>query len=199
MDTRWRTAWITGASSGIGRALAIALTRNGVKVAASARSADALAEFARAYPGVAPLPLDVTDATAMMEGARSISGTLGPLDLAVFGAGIWLPMSARNFSAAKGAHSMAVNYQGVVNGIQSIIYETFEQLDFNAVERAAESIAKSSFVLSFGSGGASSMMAGEIETRLFRLGLKVASTDDHQLQLMRVAAAPAGTVIGAAR
>jgi short-subunit dehydrogenase len=121
MDTRWRTAWITGASSGIGRALAVALTRKGVKVAASARSADALAEFARAYPGIAPLPLDVTDATAMMEGARSISGTLGPLDLAVFGAGIWLPMSARNFSAAKAAHSVAVNYQGVVNGIEAVL------------------------------------------------------------------------------
>jgi DNA-binding MurR/RpiR family transcriptional regulator len=85
--------------------------------------------------------------------------------------------------------------QGVINGIQSIIYETFDQLDFAAVDRAAKAIAQSSFVLSFGSGGASSMMAGEIETRLFRLGLKVASTEDHQLQLMRVAAAPAGTVI----
>ena len=101
----------------------------------------------------------------------------------------------RYFAPAAGPSSVHEIAQGVVNGIQSIIYETFEHLDFNAVERAAESIAKSSFVLSFGSGGASSMMAGEIETRLFRLGLKVASTDDHQLQLMRVAAAPPGTVI----
>ncbi|MCS6758235.1 MAG: hypothetical protein MO852_03370 [Candidatus Devosia euplotis] len=29
------------------------------------------------------------------------------------------------------------------------------------------------------------MMAGEIEARMFRLGLKVASADDHQLQMMR--------------
>jgi DNA-binding MurR/RpiR family transcriptional regulator len=85
--------------------------------------------------------------------------------------------------------------QGVVNGIQSIIYETFEHLDFAAVERAGEAIAKSNFVLAFGSGGASSMMAGEIETRLFRLGLRVASTEDHQLQMMRAASAPPGTVI----
>jgi DNA-binding MurR/RpiR family transcriptional regulator len=101
----------------------------------------------------------------------------------------------RYFAPKAGPTSVAEIAQGVVNGIQSIIYETFEQLDFNAVERAAESIVKSGYVLAFGSGGASSMMAGEIETRLFRLGLKVASTDDHQLQLMRVAAAPAGTVI----
>src|SRR5689334_14347547 len=53
MAARWRTAWITGASSGIGRALAVALTRQGVKVAASARSADTLAELARTHPGIA--------------------------------------------------------------------------------------------------------------------------------------------------
>lgn len=101
----------------------------------------------------------------------------------------------RYVSPAVGPSSVHEIAQSVVNGIQSVIYETFEQLDFDAVERAAASIASSSFVLSFGSGGASSMMAGEIETRLFRLGLKVASSEDHQLQLMRVAAAPAGTVI----
>jgi DNA-binding MurR/RpiR family transcriptional regulator len=101
----------------------------------------------------------------------------------------------RYFAPTSGPTSVPEIAQSVVNGIQSIIYETFDDLDFNAVERAAESIVKSNFVLSFGSGGASSMMAGEVEARLFRLGLKVASTEDHQLQLMRVAAAPPGTVI----
>jgi DNA-binding MurR/RpiR family transcriptional regulator len=101
----------------------------------------------------------------------------------------------RYFALTAGPASVHDISQGVINGIQSIIYETFQHLDFEAVERAAESLAKSSFVLAFGSGGASSMMAGEIETRLFRLGLKVASTDDHQLQLMRTAAAPPGTVV----
>jgi DNA-binding MurR/RpiR family transcriptional regulator len=101
----------------------------------------------------------------------------------------------RYFAPTAGPSSVPEIAQGVINGIQSIIYQTFETLDFGAVERAAESIVKSSFVLAFGSGGASSMMAGEVEARLFRLGIKVASTDDHQLQLMRVAAAPPGTVI----
>ena len=39
MQAQWRTAWITGASSGLGRELAIALAERGVMVAASARSA----------------------------------------------------------------------------------------------------------------------------------------------------------------
>jgi short-subunit dehydrogenase len=127
MAARWRTAWITGASSGIGRALAVALARQGVKVAASARSGDTLAELARAHPGIAPLPLDVTDAAAMTQAARSIAGTLGPIDLAVFNAGIWEAMAARNFSSAKAAHSMAVNYQGVVNGVEAVLPAMLER------------------------------------------------------------------------
>jgi short-subunit dehydrogenase len=121
MATGWRTAWITGASTGIGRALAVALARRGVKVAASARSADTLAELARGHPGIAPLPLDVLDAAAMAEAVRSIEATLGPIDLAVLNAGTWEPMSTRNFSAAKAARSMAVNYQGIVNGLEALL------------------------------------------------------------------------------
>lgn len=127
MAAGWRTAWITGASSGIGRSLAVTLAQRGVKVAASARSADALAALAHSHPGISPLPLDVTDADAVTQAARSIAGTLGPLDLAVLGAGIWRPMSAHNFSAAKAAHSMAVNYQGVVNGIEAVLPAMLER------------------------------------------------------------------------
>ena len=56
-------------------------------------------------------------------------------------------------------------------------------------------IVKASYVLTFGSGGASSMIALELENRLFRLGLKVAASVDHQGQMMRAAGAPKGTVI----
>jgi short-subunit dehydrogenase len=121
MAAPWRTAWITGASSGIGEAVAIALARRGVKVAASARSADKLAALARAHAGIAPLPLDVLDLAAMQEAARSIAGTLGPIDLALFSAGIWESMTVRSFSAAKSAHAMAVNFQGIANGIEAVL------------------------------------------------------------------------------
>src|SRR5262249_59986967 len=79
----WRTAWITGASCGIGQALTIALARRGVKVAASARSEAKLSEIAGQHPGIAPLPVDVTALAAMAEASRSIASTLGPIDLAV--------------------------------------------------------------------------------------------------------------------
>lgn len=121
MATRWRTAWITGASSGIGRALALALVERGVKVVASARSADKLAELAAGHPGISPLPLDVTDLAAMRQATRSIAATLGSLDLVVLNAGVFAAMSARNFSASTAARSMDVNYQGVVHGIDAAL------------------------------------------------------------------------------
>ncbi|WP_375598572.1 MurR/RpiR family transcriptional regulator [Devosia sp. Naph2] len=101
----------------------------------------------------------------------------------------------RYFAPASGPSSVHEIAQGIVNGIQSTIYDTFDTLDFDAIERAAESIVKSSFILSFGSGGASSMMAVETEARLFRLGLKVAASIDHQVQMMRAASAPLGAVV----
>ena len=83
----------------------------------------------------------------------------------------------------------------IVNAAQSTLYSFFESLDPEALERAGERIAGSSYLLCYGSGGASSMVATEFETRLFRLGLRVTSSLDHQAQLMRAAAAPKGTVI----
>jgi len=101
----------------------------------------------------------------------------------------------RYFAPTSGPLSVREIAQGIVNGIQSTIYDTFDTLDFDAIERAAESIVKSSFILSYGSGGASSMMAVETEARLFRLGLKVAASIDHQVQMMRAASAPSGAVV----
>jgi DNA-binding MurR/RpiR family transcriptional regulator len=101
----------------------------------------------------------------------------------------------RYFAPASGPSSVREIAQGVVNGIQSTIYDTFDALDFDAIERAAESLVKSNFILCFGSGGSSSMVAGEAEARLFRLGLKVTSSTDHQVQLMRAASAPNGSVV----
>jgi NAD(P)-dependent dehydrogenase (short-subunit alcohol dehydrogenase family) len=121
MATPWRTAWITGASTGIGRALALELASHGVKVAASARSSDKLGELAGLAAGIAPLPLNVNDRSAIANAVRTIDATLGPIDLAVLNAGIWQPMTVKTFSAETAARSMAINYLGVVNGIEAVL------------------------------------------------------------------------------
>jgi short-subunit dehydrogenase len=115
---RWSVVWITGASSGIGRELAIRLAKAGSKVAVSARSGDKLADLAASHPGITAFPLDVTDTAATRTVVDAIEQTLGPIDLAVLNAGTWDPMSAKDFTAARANASMQVNYVGLANGVE---------------------------------------------------------------------------------
>jgi short-subunit dehydrogenase len=117
---RWSVVWITGASSGIGRELAIRLAKSGCKVAVSARSADKLAELAASQPGIVAFPLDVTNGPATQAVVDAIEQRLGTIDLAVLNAGTWDPMSAKDFSAARANASMQVNYIGLANGIEAL-------------------------------------------------------------------------------
>lgn len=118
---RWQNIWITGASSGIGRDLALQLARSGVKVAASARSADALAALCAAQAGITAYPLDVSDPAAVAKVAARILGDTGGLDLVILNAGVWHPMGADGFDAAKSADSMTVNYLGICYALEQLI------------------------------------------------------------------------------
>jgi short-subunit dehydrogenase len=118
---RWNVVWITGASTGIGRELAIRLAGEGCKVAVSARSADKLAELATAHSNITPFPLDVTNGAATKSVVAAIEAQLGPIDLAVLNAGTWDPMGAKDFTAARAEASMAVNYVGLTHGIEAIV------------------------------------------------------------------------------
>lgn len=118
---RWNVVWITGASSGIGRELAIRLASGGVKVAVSARSADKLIELAAAHANISAYPLDVTDGPATKATVDAIEATLGPIDLAVLNAGTWDPMGAKDFTAARAEASMRVNYVGLAQGVDAIV------------------------------------------------------------------------------
>ncbi|MCA3572967.1 MAG: SDR family NAD(P)-dependent oxidoreductase [Aestuariivirga sp.] len=113
----WKTAWITGASTGIGRDIALQLAEAGVKVAASARSAEKLAALG---PSVLTLPLDVTDAAACRAAVERIERELGPIDLAVLGAGTYSPVAIDDIDPARFAHMMDTNYMGVVNCLAAL-------------------------------------------------------------------------------
>lgn len=117
-----RVAWITGASSGIGAALALELADNGWQVAVSARRADALAKLCATNPArLRAFELDVTDRLACAETATAIAHALGPIDLAIFNAGIGANFDVRNFDADALNRRMSVNYGGVVNGIGAVL------------------------------------------------------------------------------
>lgn len=110
--------WITGASGGIGKALAQRFAKAGFRVAASARDAEALAELAAASGGrIEAVPLDVTDAEAM----RQAAARLAPIALAVFNAGTHVPMGAADFSAETLKRLFGVNLFGVAHGVEAVL------------------------------------------------------------------------------
>jgi NAD(P)-dependent dehydrogenase (short-subunit alcohol dehydrogenase family) len=84
-------AWITGASSGIGRACAVELGRRGAVVALSARRRERLDEVARqverAGGSALVVPCDVCDETQLEATAAAIASAHGKLDVAIANAG----------------------------------------------------------------------------------------------------------------
>lgn len=112
--------WITGASSGIGKAVALAYAQAGYTIAASARSQEALetlAAEASEMPGtIRPVPLDVTDKDAAKAAIEQIERTVAPIATAILNAGIYLPVDpSTEFDPAPYLDSMAVNYHGTVH------------------------------------------------------------------------------------
>lgn len=114
--------WITGASSGIGAALAIEMAEHGWQVAASGRDRSRLESVRARAPGaIYAFVLEVTDASAVRKTAEDIRALLGPIDLAVFNAGISSRFSVQHFDAEAIRHKMDVNYGGAVNGIAAVL------------------------------------------------------------------------------
>jgi NAD(P)-dependent dehydrogenase (short-subunit alcohol dehydrogenase family) len=115
LDQAGPLAWVTGASSGIGRALAQRLAREGWRVAVSARSADRLDELAREQPGrIFAFPLDITDQDAVGRTVAAICNRLGAIDMAVLNAGTYEPIWANNLDFAGFAKTFSVDLVGTV-------------------------------------------------------------------------------------
>ncbi len=83
----------------------------------------------------------------------------------------------------------------VCDGAAGALAQVRAALDVGTVERMALRLANSRRILALGSGGTSSMMAREVENRLFRLGLDVRSETDGQMQRMLASVAGPGTVV----
>lgn len=113
-------AWVTGASAGIGRGVALELARRGYTVYATARRADLLATLEEASQGlrgrIVAVPGDVCD----REGMAALYARLeaaGPVALAVFNAGGAWRDAREEFGGEGFQRTFAVNVQGVANGV----------------------------------------------------------------------------------
>jgi len=112
--------WITGASEGIGKAVALRLAEEGFKVYASARSKDKLNALAAEFSGkgkIIALPLDVADRAANQACVDKIISEAGQLSIAILNAGTFKPMNGSNLKFEDHDFTMAVNVDGVMNGL----------------------------------------------------------------------------------
>ncbi|WP_108682552.1 SDR family oxidoreductase [Methyloceanibacter sp. wino2] len=117
----WRTAWIVGASSGLGAALAKLLDGRVETVAISARSADNLNAMQEASQTLIAYPLDITDANAVARCYQDIEDKAGKIDLVVLSAGTWEMVLPPDIDPEVFKSSMDVNFMGVVNVLAQVV------------------------------------------------------------------------------
>lgn len=118
-------AWVTGASSGIGRGVALELARRGYTVAVTARRVEAL-EALIAEAGGAPGRIvahagDVTDSERMAEVVDTIARVHGPIVLAFLNAGGSFSGGEAAFDAAIARKTLDLNLGGVINCLGPLI------------------------------------------------------------------------------
>ncbi len=119
-----KVIWITGASTGIGKALALKFAKNDWIVAASARRENLLNELNKENGNIHPFPLDVTNTDQCKTVFKNILEKFKNIEICVFSTGIHDPKSEKKFNLEKIRKIMEVNYFGVMNSINSI-YEYY--------------------------------------------------------------------------
>ena len=105
-----RVVWVTGASSGIGKAVGEAYAAEGATVIASARRQKPLLGLQKTHPTVQPLPLDVTDYDAVDAAVDGVLARHGPVDVMVLNAGLGQRAPAAETEMAVVRRLMEVNY-----------------------------------------------------------------------------------------
>ena len=115
-----KTIWITGASTGIGRALAIKFAKNGWNVAASARRESLLKELGELNQNIYSFPLDVTDKEKCKEVFKKIEDKFKTIDISFFSTGTWDPGKEKEIDVEQIENVMKVNFFGTLNCIKSV-------------------------------------------------------------------------------
>jgi DNA-binding MurR/RpiR family transcriptional regulator len=85
--------------------------------------------------------------------------------------------------------------EDIVTKAQTALYQVHQSLDVATVEQAAAMLRGAEMIHAFGSGGNSSMIARELQNRLFRLGCRISASSDHGMNLMIAAASGPGDVV----
>ena len=115
-----KNIWITGASSGIGKALAIKFATKGWQVAASARRENLLQNLNKTNSNIHSFPLDVKDEAKAKKVFENIIEKFQTVDICVFCTGIHDPESEKKLSGEKIREIMETNFFGTLNCIMAV-------------------------------------------------------------------------------
>ena len=139
MDWSDKVVLITGASSGIGRGLAIELARRGAKLGLVARRKNLLEEIVREIAAARgeddkeqsanalAIAADVQNAESMRAAAGRVQSEFGRVDLLIANAGIGVSNDAAELDAAKLANVINVNVLGAANSVAAVIPEMIKR------------------------------------------------------------------------
>jgi NAD(P)-dependent dehydrogenase (short-subunit alcohol dehydrogenase family) len=127
---------LTGASSGIGRALALDLAKRGAILALADRNVEGLAETARLAPAgsrITQHTVDVADEAAVLGFADAVRATHGGADILINNAGVAMYGSVMEISTAELRWLMDINFYGVVFGVRAFLPMLLERADASIV------------------------------------------------------------------
>ena len=119
MSENQKKIWITGASSGIGKAVAEKFALEGWKVAVSARRKEVLDEMTKAQ-NIFSYPLDVTNENQINSVFQKILSDFGELDLCLFSSGTYDPKNEQKIDPDKIKNVIKVNFFGVVDCVKTV-------------------------------------------------------------------------------
>ena len=119
MPESQKKIWVTGASSGIGKAVAEKFAKEGWKVAVSARRREILEDMAN-NDKIFSYPLDVTNKDQVNSTFEKIIEDFGGLNLCIFSSGTYDPKNEKSIDVDKIKNVIDVNFMGVVNCVKSV-------------------------------------------------------------------------------
>ena len=119
MSENQKKIWITGASSGIGKAVAEKFAAEGWKVAVSARRKELLQDMAK-DKNISSFPLDVTDRSQINSVFQNILKEFGNIDICLFSSGTYEPKDEQNIDPDKIKNVINVNFLGVIDCVKAV-------------------------------------------------------------------------------
>ena len=115
-----KTIWITGGSTGIGKALALKFADKGWNVAISARRENLLKEISNNNENIHGFPLDVTDKSKCREVFEQIKNKFQGIDICFFSTGTWNPKKEKDIDVEQIEDVFKVNFFGTLNSIKTV-------------------------------------------------------------------------------